>query len=1203
MLLDFTSEESLKNMDTAIKENVKNLEFWGDLNLSKVSLDVLKNRVMILLERGFVFKNLFKQYPYAMVSYVVFLTRYKYKSDFWGMISEEIGIDKPSTPDQTQIGKMILKAFDICKLNYSVARESNRKYVDSILYEVGIPPESNFGDLFYIFKYGLMSNVDPQILIDEIKSKAYGVHKPLLHFFADVPEERAINFVLDIQETYLAATQTGDFSNKYSEAFFEWLEQDKVKSTYHGKNAEEHVEVKPYFFFENGKKGLCIVLPRQNMTEEWVDSGKWTIAGDNGFCIEKECCVQGVEGKRFIDQVVISVRPCKSYILKFGYNDGFENHLTQYEIKGIERDGCFYFGSNGRRINQRYLRSPYGIVIYSSTHNITCNGIERDIQAYPLSGDDYYIEQITPLTADAQFVIYTNKEEITLQMKPQIMASLSGRTLFDTEFVDSEIPLFLEIPKLHMNFEGFNSVEGVELRVGRTSIIANDLVMDEENIVDINDAFDEKSYGIHSVRIYQSNRFIKQVRFCLLPEFKSNYFDNLKWLEGKANLRSESAKLTVSKVDGWQMDFANANVQDSPNKYEVHVPYREGTLNGTIISQQDNLRLTVEFELPICAYRYELISNNEITEKCDIADFLQGNPWLSVSFYGDYKKNTYVVELVSANGVEQKKEIKLTSNGSANFDLNVFRDTLRTVPLPAKIRVVNADREESFDVILIDEVIKFRYRPKYVRSTKCIAVKDEDINQNATLEKYGDNFKLPLIYGESEVNDKGVRIFPIPEDVMLASGYYRIIRENNVDELFAVDDDFEVTLQLDQFFVTLRNPKVPINSFGEWLEQFLYDLIRFRGIKKIEELRMSESYRCKNSIGQFVKFRLSDNDIVNLVLLGNMLECKITKAHKAIVTEIMTMVSELILSNEDRFRIIERLVKMKASDIVFNLCKENYCLVLLEIPDTVTGSYIKELASVLKQVSVILALQVLLKGNVPIRETFGNAAYRDAIGQDAIIEMMTTNAGEEKKTEDRKHFLLEDGVSCVHIALNSNISGINNFYEMADEKKLRTGRVYLDKNKIPEIGTYFAGTRYIDLFVNWYVRNHMGDTNSDSNLRKRMKLQFESFKSKVWNKISSIRNSEADMFFKEFNSVLMERTWNKSDISNMISVQFTFPTYFYFEGIAALIVQLDEFNEFPEIKNEAVQFMVGSFQVAPFMSERDILMAMSYIYLRRKERR
>lgn len=217
--------------------------------------------------------------------------------------------------------------------------------------------------------------------------------------------------------------------------------------------------------------------------------------------------------------------------------------------------------------------------------------------------------------------------------------------------------------------------------------------------------------------------------------------------------------------------------------------------------------------------------------------------------------------------------------------------------------------------------------------------------------------------------------------------------------------------------------------------------------------------------------------------------------------------------------------------------------------------------------------------------------------------MMTTNEREGKKTEDRKHFLLEDGVSCVHIALNSNISGINNFFEMADEKKLRTGRVYLDKNKIPEIGTYFAGTRYIDLFVNWYIRNHMGDTNNDSDLRKRMQLQFESFESKVWNKISSVRNSKADSFFKEFNSVLMERVANKSDISNMTSVHFTFPAYFYFEGIAALIAQLDEFNEFPEMKKEAVKFMVGSFQVAPFMSERDVLMAMSYIYLRRKERR
>ena len=103
-------------------------EYWGDLNLSRDALNVLKNRIMLLLERGFAFKDLFKHYPYAMVSYVVFLTKYKYNGDFWGMISKEIGIDKPNATEQIKIGKMILKVFDSCRLDYSVAKESNLDY-------------------------------------------------------------------------------------------------------------------------------------------------------------------------------------------------------------------------------------------------------------------------------------------------------------------------------------------------------------------------------------------------------------------------------------------------------------------------------------------------------------------------------------------------------------------------------------------------------------------------------------------------------------------------------------------------------------------------------------------------------------------------------------------------------------------------------------------------------------------------------------------------------------------------------------------------------------------------------------------------------------------------------------------------------------------------------------------------------------------
>ena len=130
----------------------------------------------------------------------------------------------------------------------------------------------------------------------------------------------------------------------------------------------------------------------------------------------------------------------------------------------------------------------------------------------------------------------------------------------------------------------------------------------------------------------------------------------------------------------------------------------------------------------------------------------------------------------------------------------------------------------------------------------------------------------------------------------------------------------------------------------------------------------------------------------------------------------------------------------------------------------------------------------------------------------------------------------------------------------------------------------------------------MGDIDNDPDLRNRMKQVFEPFKANVWNKPFVVNKNESVAFFlNEYNSVLMERTVNKGDVSEYRVSQFTFSTYFYFEGIAALIAQLNEFNKFPEVKKEANSFIIRSFQVAPLMAERDVMMAMVYVYLRRKE--
>ena len=78
---------------------------------------------------------------------------------------------------------------------------------------------------------------------------------------------------------------------------------------------------------------------------------------------------------------------------------------------------------------------------------------------------------------------------------------------------------------------------------------------------------------------------------------------------------------------------------------------------------------------------------------------------------------------------------------------------------------------------------------------------------------------------------------------------------------------------------------------------------------------------------------------------------------------------------------------------------------LLEIPDTVKGSYIKELASALKQVSVILALQVLLKGNVPIERNIWHCSIQGCNRSGCYYRNDDYKWGERgKKTEDRKTF-------------------------------------------------------------------------------------------------------------------------------------------------------------------------------------------------------
>lgn len=1191
----FTGTETVNKMDSMIKDVIKNYDFWGQLDISRDELEKIRERISVFLKRGMEFKEFFKQYPYVTVTYIVFLCKFQYNGDFWGMISDEVGIEKIVGAEQSRIGRMILSTFKKNGFDYSGVHDNARIYVDTVLYEIGEPPESNLRDLFFIFKYGSMGNADPQLLIDQITSESYGVHKPLLHFFKDSPEDVSTNFVLDIQDAYLSALQTDDLSGKYARAYSEWVELDKEKAQNRNAKDDEKVEVRPRFMFDNGKKGLCIVLPRQDMEEEWVETANWVIDGDESFSDSKECYVQGREGKRYTEQIIVQVKPCENYKIYFEYDDGFDKHTVLYELKGIGAGQFFYFNSNGNRISPSYLRSPYTVVLYSKDCKIETENVVRDIQNYPLLTTDYLVEQISPIYTDSQVVIDTGSGNVILRMKPQLVTSLSGKRLFNSEYIESEVPIFTGIPELHLTFDGFTSAENVEIRIGDISLEAKNLDVGYENVVDISNAFEREVYGIVSARIYQFGRFIKQVRFCMLPDFDTTFDTDLSWPLHR--IKAGMVRFSIQKLTDWDIKFKNASVQDITEKYVVSVPYSEGVLKGSVVSTRDDLHLSVDFDMPICAFKAELVSTNELAEKCDLEDFLTGNPWESISFYGPYIENEYEVQLHSVDGVRQRKPIKLSSNGAVNIDLNVFRDTIQESALPVKLSVYNKETEDEFDFLLIDEVVKFKKRPAYAKRKNAVGIWDDDVKGDVFIEKYGDEYySLKLKYADTEINENGRRVFPLDDSNKLFPGYYRVVRESSVDELFMMEERFTITMATDQFFVTAMDKNAPTSSFSTWLERAISDLLKYRRPKYLQELKESDWYLQRGLISEYENESLDDNDILNLVILGSMIDAKISNAHKDIISDLMKMISLMILTDVNRYRIIEKLIDVKANEFVFDKCIKNYALMTFDYPRGLSRDEIRDLAGEVKRFSTKLSLVMLMKLDVPIKETLGNPTYRDTIGYDGIVSMMETDVSEELRNNDRKHFILEDGQSTVHISIPEEMSGINQFYEMIDEKKTRNDRIYLDKNKIPDTGIYLNGNRYTDLFVNWYIRNHPHAEAIKEETNILMRDTYKAFLNNVFYKLNNVKkNEDIGYLVREYDVVLSRRGSGNY-------TTFSLPNYFYFVGLAALLIQMPTPQTMSELWQDARRFYVNALPIAPYITERDFLMASTFIYLRKKER-
>lgn len=88
--------------------------------------------------------------------------------------------------------------------------------------------------------------------------------------------------------------------------------------------------------FDNGRRGLCLVMPRTIMDKEWVEEVEWIIKGGADFEIKKAMSVFGDEGRRYIESISVPVSPSDQYKVSLADRESMDDsNLIEWPVCGI----------------------------------------------------------------------------------------------------------------------------------------------------------------------------------------------------------------------------------------------------------------------------------------------------------------------------------------------------------------------------------------------------------------------------------------------------------------------------------------------------------------------------------------------------------------------------------------------------------------------------------------------------------------------------------------------------------------------------------------------------------------------------------------------------------------------------------------------------------------------------------------------------
>ncbi|MCR5020828.1 hypothetical protein [Ruminococcus sp.] len=1194
--------QSLKTIESNIQTEIGKHEFWGDLELSFDELEILRGRLKSVLDVNSVtISYICRNYPHAFITYMVFFVRYRYDYNFWGTLSDDLGID--ISPNMySEIGSCAKRMFSKYSMDFSDAKDEAHKNIAPIIYEACLPPESSLDDLFYVMSYDANKVFDPQVIIEDLLDmRSYMIRKPLYRFLKRFKEDRAIDFVLEVRDAMISANQRNSKASRYVGNYTEWKEQEKNKSTISNRKKQEF-QTRPYLFFDIGNKGLCIILPRVIMDNEWIDGVAWEIKGKNGLDKSVYCNVLGDEGIRYTDSITVAISPSDKYIISLINTEGIEEKPEkQWEIDGVSKDKIMSFNSNGRLVNSNHILFPYGILVMpEETKIVESSSLEIVDQYYPTNSSDFRIIAVTPLNNTASLKYSLSGNSYSLLAKPQINMFLEGQTLFGL----SDTNVYTKIPKIKILVDGNISSLGLELRIGSVAYPVN-INNTKENIYDIGKiaASELTHYGTYSIRLYQMGRFVKQVEFSFVPKIKTNYSPLIQW--PGLEQRHVKKKYKFKIVDEWELIFEDCIVSNDGEHYIVTVPSHLGSVKTSLKSMKEDFTFSCELDLPVHPVEAEILdgegnvidNTTDRLYKADIDWLLESEKWLSLRAFGEYIGKDFAVQLKTANGVEQIEKMNLVRNGAGNFNLSVFNDTLRNCPLPAELEIIcDNDENQTMAIVLITEKLSMESQVKFVMGKKrhYVTLDVADDGKDIDIVRYGFNSnEVHIPYSESLLAKDGkTRGYPYPGK--LREGVY-IVYGSRKQKIFDFEEEnsLELCSGNNILIVSCRSKdKKTINTIKEWLDLLV---IQANINTQDADLLLSGAVKIMQStheLDDLESISFDDVDIEKLVALACFVDSKIVNTKKEILRKCMRLISNKFLQRGDRYRIIELLMELNAPQNVFDICMKEYALMLFYCDKA--GA--KELAAKVENYSIELSMLLLMSVDASVRDCIWREKYRDLIGRDAVRKLLSVPNENDPSVValEQKKFMREIQGCRVQINLDDEITG--NVESIQGMFVYDPKRIIFDLSKKPDYGVYFGRIRFVDQYVNWFKKTHDKKGNMYDEIRKLMTDVVKKNNDGIMKAFATLsEDPKLSKMSRQYMSAINVRCERRASLISYLK-------FFQLQGLAAFLTRLPmDRTDLDELRIIGIRFMEAAFIIAPRLSERDILMAETYIYLMRKE--